>query len=89
MHIDPLGTSAWNTVVSGRKLWVLFPPHVNKNIAKGKDVLKHGEDDEPVRNKIVARFSLNEVWENYRSLQLGPGCTQRQAKHRTASKVLH
>eukprot|EP00903_Cladosiphon_okamuranus_P009919 g9416.t1 len=48
VHIDPLGTSAWNTVVSGRKLWVLFPPHVDKNVAKGKDVIREGEDDEPI-----------------------------------------
>ncbi|CAM9982678.1 unnamed protein product [Ectocarpus sp. 8 AP-2014] len=48
VHIDPLGTSAWNTVVSGRKLWVLFPPHVDKNVAKGKDVIRQGEDDEPI-----------------------------------------
>lgn len=50
VHIDPLGTSAWNTVVSGRKLWVVFPPHVDKNVAKGKDVIREGEDDEPVRD---------------------------------------
>lgn len=49
VHIDPLGTSAWNTVVSGRKLWVLFPPHVDKHIAKGKEMIRDGEDDEPVR----------------------------------------
>lgn len=49
MHIDPLGTSAWNTVVSGRKLWVLFPPHVDKSVARGKEMIRQGEDDEPVR----------------------------------------
>ena len=48
VHIDPLGTSAWNTVIQGRKRWVLFPPEVSKSIAKGTDVLRKGEDDESV-----------------------------------------
>lgn len=48
IHIDPLGTSAWNTVLEGRKLWVLFPPGTNKSIAKGLDVIKKGEDDEAI-----------------------------------------
>lgn len=32
MHVDPLGTSAWVTVLSGRKLWVMFPPNVKQDV---------------------------------------------------------
>lgn len=55
VHIDPLGTSAWNTVIRGRKLWVLFPPHVDKRLVKGKDLMRDGEDDEPVRGSLFER----------------------------------
>jgi histone arginine demethylase JMJD6 len=48
VHIDPLGTSAWNTLLHGRKRWVLFPPGTPKAIAKGLDVIRKGEDDEAV-----------------------------------------
>ena len=48
LHIDPLGTSAWNTVITGRKRWILFPPGSAKDMAKGKSLYKKGEDDEPI-----------------------------------------
>jgi len=28
-HKDPNATSAWNAVITGRKKWIMFPPHVN------------------------------------------------------------
>lgn len=40
IHIDPLMTSAWNTNLQGRKLWVMFPFEVPKFIAKGMDYEK-------------------------------------------------
>mmetsp|Transcript_40128 Transcript_40128/g.56523 ORF Transcript_40128/g.56523 Transcript_40128/m.56523 type:complete len:457 (+) Transcript_40128:131-1501(+) len=48
VHIDPLATSAWNTLLFGKKRWVLFPPHVPKHIAKGKQFVFKGEDDEAI-----------------------------------------
>eukprot|EP00981_Chlorochromonas_danica_P000537 scaffold108_cov167-Ochromonas_danica.AAC.9 len=48
VHLDPLGTSAWNTSILGRKRWVLFPPHSPKRIVKGLDVIRKGEDDEAI-----------------------------------------
>lgn len=48
LHIDPLGTSAWNTVLTGRKRWILFPPSTPRDLAKGKALYRKGEDDEPI-----------------------------------------
>nr|CCA22232.1 histone arginine demethylase putative [Albugo laibachii Nc14] len=48
VHVDPLGTSAWNTLISGRKRWVLFPSKVGKEVVQGKEFIKSGEDDEAI-----------------------------------------
>mmetsp|Transcript_404 Transcript_404/g.730 ORF Transcript_404/g.730 Transcript_404/m.730 type:complete len:488 (+) Transcript_404:114-1577(+) len=48
VHIDPLGTSAWNTLLFGVKRWVLFPPQVPKNVVKGRKLILPGEDDEAI-----------------------------------------
>mmetsp|Transcript_21041 Transcript_21041/g.58510 ORF Transcript_21041/g.58510 Transcript_21041/m.58510 type:complete len:402 (+) Transcript_21041:130-1335(+) len=48
VHIDPLGTGAWNTLIVGQKRWVLFPPHVSKSVVKGSGLVRKDEDDEAV-----------------------------------------
>ena len=48
VHIDPLATSAWNTLIQGQKRWVLFPPHVPKDVVKGKGLVRDDEDDEAI-----------------------------------------
>lgn len=58
VHIDPLGTSAWNTLIHGKKRWVLFPPHVPKRIVKGKGLVRSDEDDEAVH---YFTFILNRI----------------------------
>mmetsp|Transcript_19658 Transcript_19658/g.28897 ORF Transcript_19658/g.28897 Transcript_19658/m.28897 type:complete len:449 (-) Transcript_19658:331-1677(-) len=48
VHIDPLGTSAWNTLISGKKRWVLFPPGTARGIVKGRGLIRKHEDDEAI-----------------------------------------
>jgi histone arginine demethylase JMJD6 len=48
VHIDPLATSAWNTLLHGRKRWVLFEPGFSKAEVKGREFVREGEDDEPI-----------------------------------------
>lgn len=48
IHYDPLATNAWNTLLHGKKRWVLFPPYVPKHVVKGKGLIRKDEDDEAI-----------------------------------------
>ena len=70
IHIDPLGTNAWNGSLKGHKLWLLLPPNTPKPIARGKEVMKKGQDDEAIMYmkeifpKLKEKYgdNLNEMW---------------------------
>mmetsp|Transcript_57384 Transcript_57384/g.134565 ORF Transcript_57384/g.134565 Transcript_57384/m.134565 type:complete len:425 (-) Transcript_57384:11-1285(-) len=50
MHQDPLDTSAWNTLICGRKRWLVFPPNTPRSIAKASSVMKAEDDNEAINH---------------------------------------
>lgn len=46
VHVDPLGTAAWNALLVGSKRWVLFEPGTSREVVKGTTLYKG--DDEPI-----------------------------------------
>ncbi len=48
VHVDPLGTSAWNTSLIGHKRWVLFKEDLPKSIVKGKRFRGKDYEDESI-----------------------------------------
>jgi len=75
MHQDPLNTSAWNTSLCGRKRWVLISADVPKAVAKGRHVMKKGEDDEAVNVFLDILPRLREKGVEMREFVQHPGET--------------
>lgn len=62
VHIDPLGTSAWNTLIEGHKRWILFKPGSVKKLVKGDYLKQKGEDGEAITwfDKVLPRMVREE-----------------------------
>jgi len=70
VHIDPLGTAAWNAVTHGVKRWVLFEPKEDKKQVKGKGLIEKGEDDEAI---MYFDFILPRIKRAYPDLKVYEG----------------
>ncbi|KAF9141212.1 jumonji domain-containing protein 6 [Mortierella sp. GBA39] len=78
IHIDPLGTSAWNTLTTGHKRWCMFPPGIPKSLY---DPVMKPFDREAVSwfHHVYPRFAANdfELAKQYGMIEViqGPGET--------------
>lgn len=79
-HIDPLGTSAWNAVLSGRKRWVLFEPGTSKHVAKGTKLFDpKQEDDEPINYFVDILPRIRKAYPDARRIEFSPASASRRA----------
>eukprot|EP01137_Pigoraptor_chileana_P024407 Opistho-2@92316 len=66
IHIDPLGTSAWNALIFGHKRWALFPPGTPKEL-----VCPKLPDDEGITwfDRVFPRTQRPD-WPTHRPLEI-------------------
>jgi histone arginine demethylase JMJD6 len=76
MHLDPLGLLAWNSVIAGRKLWIIFDKCTPDDLATGKVFMKRPPSG-PVNpfTEAVGWFHL--VWPQMKQFLMGNKVTEK------------
>ena len=72
IHIDPLGTSAWNSLIVGYKRWCMFPTHTPRDMVKLSPIVGGKQSSEAVQwFKLVYPHTQHPSWpEEYRPIEV-------------------